>query len=80
MIEAYSIDRLIISTIGRDNSILLSSYFVWNGYIVLYVLLVDSGYTGLAFLDFKFAVRYYIPISKIEKKKLLFLADGVLSL
>jgi hypothetical protein len=72
-------DRLVISAMGQDSSILLSSYLVWDGYAVPCVSLVDSGCTGLAFLDFKFAVRHHVPMTKMEKKKPLFLADGALS-
>jgi hypothetical protein len=35
---------------------------------------------GLAFMDFKFAIRNNIPLSRLVKKKPLYLADGVLSL
>ena len=72
-------DRLIISAIGQRNSITLSSYLFVNSYTIPCTSLVDSRYTGLAFLDFKFAVRHYVPLTKLQEKKPLFLADGALS-
>jgi hypothetical protein len=69
-----------ISTVGiAINSILLSSYLVVGEYKISYVSLVDSGCMGLAFMDFKFAVRNNIPLSRLAKKKPLYLADDVLS-
>jgi predicted aspartyl protease len=41
--------------------------------------LVDSGCTGEAFVDYAFAVRIGLPLTKLEKKRPLFLADGKLA-
>src|SRR5947209_3187954 len=71
-------DYLIISAIGSTNSILLSSYLHIDNRVVLYISLVDLGYTGLVFLDFKFATRYRILTFRLPKRLPLFLADGVL--
>ena len=71
---------LYISAVGKAiNSILLSSYLVVGERKISCVSLVDSGCTGLAFMDFKFAVRNNIPLSRLVKKRPLYLADGVLS-
>jgi hypothetical protein len=76
---ASTSDRLIISAMGRKNSIKLSSYLLVDGRAIPCVSLVDSGCTGLAFLDFKFAVRHDVPLTRLREKKPLFLADGALS-
>jgi hypothetical protein len=71
---------LYISTVGKAiNSILLFDYLVVGKRIISCVSLVDSGYTGLTFMDFKFAIRNNIPMSRLVKKKPLYLADGVFS-
>jgi hypothetical protein len=61
------------------NSILLSTYVVVGERKISCVSQVDLGCTGLAFMDFKFAVRNNIPLSRLVKQKPLYLADGVLS-
>lgn len=60
-------------------SILLSSYLVVDQRIVRCVSLVDSGCSALAFIDFQFAVRHRLPLSRLPRKRPLFLADGILS-
>ena len=73
-------DYLIISAVGGTNLILLSSYLYINNCVVPYISLVDPGYTGLVFLDFKFATRYRILTFRLPKRLPLFLANGVLLL
>ena len=71
---------LYISAVGKAiNSILLSSYLVVSERKISCISQVDSGCTGLAFMDFKFTVRNNIPLSRLVKKRPLYLADGVLS-
>src|SRR3982074_1861880 len=71
---------LYISAVGKAiNSILLSSYLVVGECKISCVSRVASGCTGLTFIDFKFAIRNNIPLSRFVKKKPLYLADGVLS-
>lgn len=43
------------------------------------VSLVDSGCSGLAFMDYKFAVKHRLPLTQLQKRRPLFLADSVLS-
>jgi hypothetical protein len=64
-----AINVLYISAIGTViNAILLSSYLVVGKCIISYILLVNSGYTELAFMDFKFAVRNNISLSWLVKQ------------
>lgn len=73
-------DRLTLSALGSDNkSILLPSYLVSDGRKVVCIALVDSGCTGMAFVDFAFATRNRLPMTKMGRKRPLYLADGVLS-
>jgi hypothetical protein len=72
-------DKLVISAMGQRNSITLSSYLLVGDRAIPCVSLVDSGCTGLAFLDFKFAVRHHISLTKLRERKPLSLADGALS-
>lgn len=68
---------MLISALGvSDKSILLSSYVVTGGRYVVCVSLVDSGCTGEAFVDFAFAVKNRIPMTKLLRKRPLYLADG----
>jgi hypothetical protein len=72
---------LYISALGTAiNSSLLSSYLVVGEGNILCILLVDLGYTGLACMDFQFAICNNIPLSWLVKKKPLYLVDSVLLL
>jgi hypothetical protein len=78
--RAYLLDNLVVSAVGSSaKSILLSSYVVFGERPIPCVSLVDSGCTGLAFMDFHFAVRPRLPLQQLQQAKPLFLADGVLS-
>jgi len=70
-------DRLCISAIDSQNSILLSSYLPLSPTCnIPCAALVDSGCTGEAFFDYAFAQRNNIPLLRLPFPRPLHLADG----
>ena len=56
----------MISALGSSTkSILLSAYLVIDRYNMEYIALVDSGCTGIVFVDFVFTVKNKLPIVKL---------------
>jgi hypothetical protein len=71
-------NKLVISTIGQQKSILLSSVISTpqRNITVQYVSLVDSGCTGEAFLDENLAIQNWLPVYELWPWKPLLLANG----
>jgi hypothetical protein len=70
---------LYLQTVGKDNSIMLSSYLLLHQRQIYCPLLVDSGCSTIGFIDSSFAYHHRIPYQRLAKPRPLHLADGVLS-
>lgn len=70
---------LRLQSIGNDNSIMLSSYLLFDQRQVQCPLFVDSGCSAMGFLDDDFAIHHQIQRFQLAKPRPLHLADGVFS-
>ncbi|MDB5910707.1 MAG: hypothetical protein JWP34_4821, partial [Massilia sp.] len=70
---------LYLQSMGNDNSIMLSSYLLFDQRQIQCPLLVDSGCSTVGFIDSDFVYCHQIPSQRLAKPRPLHLADGVFS-